>query len=138
LEKWYAIGREMPAVPGLAGYDGRGSSFILAAIWSDLLGFTRYGGTRGSINDIPRFRGNSERNCDPEGKIMTVFEASKSANARTDGLAALHVKKTACSSSSPMSQLARIRTGRPSEISFLAEPTLIETSLATAPRKARQ
>jgi hypothetical protein len=39
----------MPAVLGLAGYDGRGSSFVLAAIWSDF----RYGGTRGSINDMP-------------------------------------------------------------------------------------
>ena len=75
LEKSYSIAREMPAVPCLAGYGGRGSSFILAAIWfagkrdrtlskastparrcarpsrsaCDLPGFTRCGGTRGEV-----------------------------------------------------------------------------------------
>jgi len=38
---------------------------------------------------------------------MTVLEASKSTHARADGLAALRAGKTACSSTSPMSQSAR-------------------------------
>jgi hypothetical protein len=63
---------------------------------------------------------------------MTVLEASKSTNARADGFAALRAGKTASSSTSPMSQSVRTRTSRPSEISFLAAPTVIETSPATA------
>jgi hypothetical protein len=62
---------------------------------------------------------------------MTVLEASKWTNARADGFAALRAGKTA-SSTSPMSQSVRTRTSRPSEVSFLAEPTVIETSPATA------
>jgi hypothetical protein len=42
----------------------------------------------------------SESDCDPEGKIMTVLEASKSKNAREDGFAALRAGKTSCSSTS--------------------------------------
>ena len=63
---------------------------------------------------------------------MTVLEASKSTNARADGFAALRAGKTASSSTTPMSKSARTRTSRPSEISFLAAPTVIETSPATA------
>ena len=63
---------------------------------------------------------------------MTVLEASKSTNARADGFAALRAGKTASSSTSPMSQSARTRTSRPSEISFLAAPTVIETSPSPA------
>ena len=63
---------------------------------------------------------------------MTVLETSKSTNARADGFAALRAGKTACSSTSPMSQSARTRTSRPSEISFLAAPTVIETSPSPA------
>jgi hypothetical protein len=64
---------------------------------------------------------------------MTVLEASKSTNARADGFAALRAGKTASSSTSPMSQSARTRTGRPSEISFLAAaPTVIEMSPSPA------
>ena len=59
---------------------------------------------------------------------MTVLETSKSTNARADSFAALRAGKMACSSTSPMSQSARTRTSRPSEISFLAAPTVIETS----------
>ena len=53
---------------------------------------------------------------------MTALEASKSTKARADGFAALRDEKTACSSTSPMSQSARTRTSRPCEISFLATP----------------
>ena len=64
---------------------------------------------------------------------MTVLEASKSTNARADGFAAFRAGKTASSSTSPMSQSARTRTSRPSEISFLAAaPTVIETSPSPA------
>lgn len=63
---------------------------------------------------------------------MTVLEAGKSTNARSDGFAALRAGKTACSSTSPMSQSARTRTSRPSEIPFLAAPTVIETSPSPA------
>ena len=63
---------------------------------------------------------------------MTVPEASKSTNARADGFAALRDGKTACSSTSPISQSARTRTSRPSEMSFLAAPTVIETSPSPA------
>jgi hypothetical protein len=62
---------------------------------------------------------------------MTVLEASKSTNAGADGFAALRAGKTACSSTSRMSRSARTRASRPSEISFLAAPTVIETSPAT-------
>ena len=48
------------------------------------------------------------------------------------GFAALRARKTACSSTSPMSQSARTCTSRPSEISFLAAPTVIETSPSPA------
>jgi hypothetical protein len=63
---------------------------------------------------------------------MTVLEASKSTNARADGFAALRAGKTACSSISPMSQSARTRRSRPSEIAFLAAPAVIETSPSPA------
>ena len=63
---------------------------------------------------------------------MTVLEARKSTNARADGFAALRAGKMACSSTSPMSQSARTRTSGPSEISFLAAPTVIETSPSPA------
>src|SRR5205814_7163638 len=63
---------------------------------------------------------------------MTVPEASKSTNARADGFAALRDGKTACSSTSPIFQSARTRTSRPSEISFLPAPTVIETSPSPA------
>ena len=63
---------------------------------------------------------------------MTVLETSKSTNARADGFAALRAGKTACGSTSSMSQSARTRTSRPSEISFLAAPTVIETSPSPA------
>lgn len=74
---------------------------------------------------------------------MTVLEASKSTNARADGFAALRAGKTASSSTSPMSQSARTRTSRPSEISFLAAaPTVIEMSpspaTAATPRRVGQ
>ena len=62
---------------------------------------------------------------------MTVLEASKSTNAGADGFAALRAGKTACSSTPPMSRSARTRESRPCEISFLAAPTVIETSPAT-------
>ena len=62
---------------------------------------------------------------------MTALEASKSTNARADGFAARD-GKTACSSTSPMSQSARTRTSRPCEISFLAAPTSVETSPSPA------
>ena len=63
---------------------------------------------------------------------MTALEASKSTNARADGFAAFRDGKTACSSTSPMSQSARTRTSRPCEISFLAAPTSVETSPSPA------
>src|SRR5262249_14239697 len=88
--------------------------------------------TRVNMRHARWSRGDSERNCDPEGKIMTVLEASKSTNARKDGSAALRVGQTACSSPSPMCQSARTRTSRPSEISFLAAPTVIETGPSPA------
>jgi hypothetical protein len=59
---------------------------------------------------------------------MTVLEASKSTNARADCFVAFRAGKTACRSTSPISQSARTHTTRPSEISFLAAPTVIETS----------
>jgi hypothetical protein len=62
---------------------------------------------------------------------MTVLEASKSTNAGADGFAAWRAGKTACSSTSPISRSAKTRASRPSEISFLATPTVIETSPAT-------
>jgi hypothetical protein len=42
--------------------------------------------TRFNKHDARRFRGNSERYCDAEAKIKSVLEASKSTNARADGL----------------------------------------------------
>lgn len=63
---------------------------------------------------------------------MTVLEANKSTNADVDGFAALRAGKTACSSTSAKSQLARTRTSRPSVISFLAAPTIIERSPSPA------
>src|SRR4051794_7023614 len=50
LEISYSIAREIPAVLSLAGCGRRGTSFFLAAIWSNLPGFTRYRGTRRSIS----------------------------------------------------------------------------------------
>ncbi len=55
---------------------------------------------------------------------MTELEAARSTTLRAG--------KTACNSTSPMSQSARTRTSRPSEISFLAAPTVIETSPSPA------
>ena len=62
---------------------------------------------------------------------MTVLEASKSTNAGADGFGALRAGKTACSSTSRMSRSARTGASRPSEISCLAAPSLIETNPAT-------
>lgn len=69
---------------------------------------------------------------------MTVPEASKSTNASADGFAALRARKTACSSTSPMSQSARTRMIQPSEISFLAAArTIIEWSPSPATAAAK-
>ena len=59
---------------------------------------------------------------------MTVLGANKSTNAGADGFAASRARKTECNSTSAMSQSARTRTSRPSGVSFLAAPTIIETS----------
>jgi hypothetical protein len=80
-------------------------------------GFTCDGGTRGSTSAVSTGPGgHSDRSCDPQRKIPTVLEASRSTNGRADGVAAASAGKTASGSTSPMSQLTRTRARRPFEI----------------------
>ena len=135
LEKSYSIAREMPAGPWSCRIR-RTRNLLLFS--SNLERFARLYSLRRHTRVNKRHarwsRGELGAQLRPKGKIMRVLEASKSTNARADGFAALRAGKTASSSTSRMSQSARTRTSRPSEISFLAAPTVIETSPSPARR----